>query len=432
MRFLIHHLLYALTLLPQISAEIPSHTLPLLTSQDPSNLLAPPPQPKKQSHHTLVSTALYDQDSIDSWPDYFDHLDEDGLAPLTKEVQKWIWERQNPKEEECEGGRFLVTDGWASGLGSAVHVIGHHLGSALEDSRILLYNPSSSGAGSLYADPGCNRSSPTTTFDCFFRPLSTCSHAHALSSPDTTHVKTSHAVPRPYNGAPTYWRERLREELGEGLTDAFIKYWWRAQSAAYVMRLNGETAREVRALRMEEKRQKVWTREGEVSGMPFPLPGGVVGMHVRHGDKGHEMNLVPLETFMQAFHTLTSQNPLHFRSHAFISSENPSVIASASHLPTAFAPSTPAFPTTNLVIYTTDIPRINTSPFEQLNRFGKSRMTHFWLLQMMMQLECSAWIGTRGSNWNRLVDELRCVWVDRCAGVYVEVGSKGDWGEYNW
>ena len=45
------------------------------------------------------------------------------------------------------------------------------------------------------------------------------------------------------------------------------------------------------------------------------------------------------------------------------------------------------------------------------------------LLQLLMALEADAWVGTRGSNWNRLIDELRCVWVDKCQGVYVEVGT---------
>jgi hypothetical protein len=44
------------------------------------------------------------------------------------------------------------------------------------------------------------------------------------------------------------------------------------------------------------------------------------------------------------------------------------------------------------------------------------------LLQLLMALEADAWVGTRGSNWNRLIDELRCVWVDKCQGAYVEVG----------
>lgn len=53
------------------------------------------------------------------------------------------------------------------------------------------------------------------------------------------------------------------------------------------------------------------------------------------------------------------------------------------------------------------------------------------LLQLLMALEADAWVGTRGSNWNRLIDELRCVWVNKCAHVYVEVGDVRG-GDYVW
>ncbi|PSC70120.1 hypothetical protein C2E20_6535 [Micractinium conductrix] len=54
------------------------------------------------------------------------------------------------------------------------------------------------------------------------------------------------------------------------------------------------------------------------------------------------------------------------------------------------------------------------------------------LLNMLVALECDAWVGTRGSNWDRMVDELRCVWVDKCNGPYVEAGPYKNWQNYNW
>ena len=42
-----------------------------------------------------------------------------------------------------------------------------------------------------------------------------------------------------------------------------------------------------------------------------------------------------------------------------------------------------------------------------------------------------ALVGTRNSNWNRLIDELRCVWVDKCHHPYVEVGDEPA-GSYGW
>ena len=51
---------------------------------------------------------------------------------------------------------------------------------------------------------------------------------------------------------------------------------------------------------------------------------------------------------------------------------------------------------------------------------------------MVMSMEADAWVGTRGSNWNRLLDELRCIWVDKCGLSYTEVGTPESWAGYNW
>ncbi len=68
----------------------------------------------------------------------------------------------------------------------------------------------------------------------------------------------------------------------------------------------------------------------------------------------------------------------------------------------------------------------------------RDRTTRFYghLPQLTLALEADAWIGTRGSNWNRLIDELRCGWVDKCHGgtstnPFVEVGDE-PLGSYSW
>ena len=66
----------------------------------------------------------------------------------------------------------------------------------------------------------------------------------------------------------------------------------------------------------------------------------------------------------------------------------------------------------------------NSTPGEEGRFYGH-------LLQLLMALEADAWIGTRASNWNRLIDELRCVWVDKCGGAYVVVGALPP-GKYAW
>ena len=58
-------------------------------------------------------------------------------------------------------------------------------------------------------------------------------------------------------------------------------------------------------------------------------------------------------------------------------------------------------------------------PPSSIQRLGVSTQQH--LLNLLMALECDHWIGTRASNWNRLIDELRCIWVPKCRGAFIEV-----------
>jgi hypothetical protein len=84
------------------------------------------------------------------------------------------------------------------------------------------------------------------------------------------------------------------------------------------------------------------------------------------------------------------------------------------------------------ITFSSAIHRINDSPFIQLETFGRTQMTLEWFLQLMMSLECDIFIGTLGSNWNRLIAELRCIWIDSCEAPYMEVGFRDDWVDYSW
>ena len=89
------------------------------------------------------------------------------------------------------------------------------------------------------------------------------------------------------------------------------------------------------------------------------------------------------------------------------------------------------FPDAYWTIYYSDIiNRLNSE--EQLKAFGQLNTTYTWVLQLLMALECDTFVGTRGSNWNRLIDELRCVWVGKCFSPYMEMGPLKDWPECSW
>ena len=146
----------------------------------------------------------------------------------------------------------------------------------------------------------------------------------------------------------------------------------------------------------------------------FPFKRGMTSIHVRHGDKGGEMTLVADDAYFAAAESLVLHHPMGLSRAAFISTEDPGTLESAVKETRGWA----------LMWY--DVPRINSNGIDQLHKLSllPAQLTRIWFLQLLMALECDAWVGTRGSNWNRLIDELRCIWVPKCMQPYSDVGSK--------
>ena len=74
---------------------------------------------------------------------------------------------------------------------------------------------------------------------------------------------------------------------------------------------------------------------------------------------------------------------------------------------------------------------MNSGPIQQLEHFkARSAITAEWLYQLFMAIEADVFIGTRNSNWNCLIDEMRCTVVDKCDSVFVELGAANEWRNY--
>ena len=155
----------------------------------------------------------------------------------------------------------------------------------------------------------------------------------------------------------------------------------------------------------------------------FPFERGMTSMHVRHGDKGKEMTLAADEAYFAAAEALVRLNPMGLVRAAFISTEDPGTIAAAAQERRGWA----------MMWY--DMPRrhsLDQNPGRQELPLPRGQLTRVLLLQLLMALECDAWVGTRGSNWNRLIDELRCIWVPKCKQPYVDVGTEADRDLFGW
>jgi hypothetical protein len=81
------------------------------------------------------------------------------------------------------------------------------------------------------------------------------------------------------------------ELIQPDITGEMLKYWWRAQTASYIMRLNVKAYTRMKELRLgKDVEQKViqWGSYGQPQGveLPFPMPEGTFSLQVYHGDKG--------------------------------------------------------------------------------------------------------------------------------------------------
>jgi len=149
------------------------------------------------------------------------------------------------------------------------------------------------------------------------------------------------------------------------------------------------------------------------------------------------MKLIPLNTYVEHAQQCVLQNPMSLSNRLFISSDDSAAIRASTILPEQHLDSAGTLVGNHWsIIVSPNVPRfaeINRHEVtNQVNAFGKTKMLLHWLQQIMMALECDAWIGTRASNWNSLIDELRCVWIAKCRGPFVEVGESEDWKDYFW
>lgn len=282
----------------------------------------------------------------------------------TESAQQLIWKHQNPAD--CSSASFLRWTPRLSGFGSVVHQIGAFLALALNRGQVLILPDRSLP---WWGSEHCSRNG----HECYFVPLTHCeptanSTVHTVNDADVV------------NEMPDVFRSRV-EVAGTAMPDTpdrQIKYWWRAQAAAYTLRMSEETAMYLRGRRLD-------LRSSDYS------------VVVRHGLKAKEMRLYPVQKFLAAV-------PKHAT--VFLVTGDGAVLRS---FRTAFG--------TNLTVV--DRPRND----EDIGRGPVALMDD--VLELLISLEATHHVGTLGSNSCRLIDELRRVWSAPLPGSstpYIEVG----------
>ena len=375
-----------------------------------------------------------------------------GLLPATVGAPAWLHGMQHPRD--CRKSKFVVAFGWNGGVGAAVHVVSYHMGLANAIGRVLVFgvNTTQEFWDPVTCGPGVPR---WDGWSCHFRPISSCTFDHAMADRDTIVLKEMEA-PKGVGMDAMWWdpaqippplRALYDKARPGGLHDEAL-YWYRGQAAAYLMRFNDEAVADLAALRHRARNEAARYFPSDPTKHPPAsvavaaadahaphLPRGTLSVHVRHGDKHQEMTLRPWSAYWSAAQALLLAQPFSLHPRMFVSTEDPSIFTELQEGVGKSVAEAPALGGVGWSAVWTDLPRNGDGGAMELELLMKARhppghVIRLHLLQLLMALEADAWVGTRSSNWCRLIEELRCVWVPKCLQPVVDltVGIAGDEG----
>ena len=198
-------------------------------------------------------------------------------------------------------------------------------------------------------------------------------------------------------------------------------YWWRAQSAAYIVRPNAATRNEIAA-----RRRRMFGGER--------IRPGTISVHVRHGDKGEETELVEDGVYLRvaqelrhAQGNLTLADTERLRQQIFLSTEDPQTVATFDAQPewdvqsVSLMRGAPADMTA--LEQTREIMHTMMDPYEDMLNS---------LLNLDLALQCDAYVGTLSSNWCRLIDELRSTVRCKAHVPYMDAQQGAPPYDVNW
>jgi hypothetical protein len=367
-----------------------------------------------------------------------------------------IWQNQHPPD--CKNAKFLISEGWAQGFGSEVHVIGVGLAIALNTKRVFVMNPE----GPLTTVERDNSWQVRNSFceaqgkksmECYFEPWTSCSFEDALQGKTIAELKAQHRVlyfsDTDFNGMPELMSSKERTLLLESrgdvpllkptifehllscspIRDTFTyHYWWRAISAAWLLRPNPT----VLAL-MDKHRADVGLDHNKEQ---------CVSIYVRRGDKHVEMKFVSVNVYLETAKMLwdtglvpgpggSPKQLAHNNSGlsttkgvVFIGSEDSSVIENAK---TWGQQEGWKIAYTNLFDRRIVSAGLNWSVQVQ-HRKSKAQKHHdleyfSMLFNIDYHMRCNAFVCTMPSNFCRLIDELRATIGGKANRHFADVGE---------
>eukprot|EP00276_Gloeochaete_wittrockiana_P008530 CAMPEP_0184643202 /NCGR_PEP_ID=MMETSP0308-20130426/3_1 /TAXON_ID=38269 /ORGANISM="Gloeochaete witrockiana, Strain SAG 46.84" /LENGTH=593 /DNA_ID=CAMNT_0027070959 /DNA_START=280 /DNA_END=2061 /DNA_ORIENTATION=- len=285
----------------------------------------------------------------------------------SRAAQRLIYESQNPSN--CSKAKFIVfrTPSNGNGIGSCVSVKALALAFAVQQGRVLIFEEKN------WIWSNC---SDADGMSCYFMPTTNCSlegrnftvvYLKRLLWLNRTMenypaVKILHPAEEPWGHSTPLPRFAQRHGL----------VWWRAQAIKYLTRPNAYTINLTETVRKE-----------------LQLPQKRISLHVRHGDKGKEMPLVPFSTYIDLTLELSKRTGIK---DVFLATETEAFIKHAAKVK-------------GLRFHTQ--PRICAKNLNETTPADRLECARILLPNLFLAAECQYHVGTIMSNWSRLVMALQ-------------------------
>jgi hypothetical protein len=301
-------------------------------------------------------------------------------VPVISPLAKFIDKRQSGKCKNGEKGNLRFKENFmrnqGHGLGSAIHFWSHDLCHALENDMIMVTRGSW-----LWSSPElCDNPYEKSPLQCYFGP-------HEAGPPSCfsdIYNQTSFDA----KGPVSY---DVKESCGFNLTTDFRYDVSDFRAAAMEWLFQSVKPNVIR-----EARRQIYTAFG-LAGLPDPS--NMITVNIRWGDKFKEMKLQPVSRYIEAVEELLNQrnNISDSRNdtvHIYLTTEDTTAI----HEFLEAAPD-------SWIVHTSG-PNISPNNTDMMS-IANGRSGIESLGALLVAMESNGYVLTTGSNWSRLINELR-------------------------
>eukprot|EP00439_Symbiodinium_sp_Y106_P066830 s5275_g10.t4 len=338
-------------------------------------------------------------------------------------AQRFLREHQFP--HDCTDKSFVEHGMFRSGMGSNIHISADPcphavLAFALDKGSIYLWPEDD------WANPWTRGKQKGSTVECYLKPVSSC--LPTGKGPRFIGVKRDRGKEelRGTEVVPRVFKELLR--CSRYPKNYWIK-WWRAQTAAFLVRPSSSTLDELQSL-----------RKGSLVG---EMQDAVLGSYVRHGDKYYEAKEYEFKDYMRIYSWILRSDAeverrcpdasrmlapfkkqlprLRAAQRLYLGSDDPTVLEEASR----------SFACSGCLVYMNVSRLSKRRPLMEVQKLlGAKQMVMESLLNLQLLMESDAFVCTWTSNWCRLVDELRMTVALKANHLSLEVNKHCP--RFNW